>query len=98
MSITGSIVLFSVTWFMVFFCVLPVRFRSQAEAGHVVPGTPASAPDDPQLKKKAWITTGLAVVLWALMMGVIVSGWISIYDLDVFGVLGGKVGPDSLGQ
>ena len=44
MTITAAFVLFSVTWFMVFFCVLPLRFVSQADAGEVVPGTPKSAP------------------------------------------------------
>lgn len=87
MSITGFLVLLSVTWFMVFFCVLPVRFRSQADAGRIVPGTPASAPDDPQLKKKAWITTGIALVIWAIMVGIIASGVISVRDLDIFGVM-----------
>ena len=44
MNITGGIILYAVTWFMVFFCVLPVRFVSQADAGEVVPGTHRSAP------------------------------------------------------
>jgi predicted secreted protein len=87
MSITGALILLSVTWFMVFFMVLPVRFRSQDEAGHVEPGTPRSAPADPMLKRKAWITTGISLVVWALIMAVILSGRISVYDLDVFGVL-----------
>ena len=92
MSITGFLVLLSVTWFMVFFCVLPVRFRSQAEAGRVEPGTPASAPEDPQLKKKAWITTGIALVIWAVMVAIIASGVISVRDLDVFGVMPSPAG------
>jgi predicted secreted protein len=90
MSITGAIILLSVTWFMVFFCVLPVRFRSQAQDGQIVPGTPASAPSDPQLKAKAWITSGIALVIWAGLMAVILWGGISVQDLDVFGVLGGQ--------
>ena len=44
MSITGAVVLFAVIWFMVFFIVLPIRFRSQQDEGEIVPGTPASAP------------------------------------------------------
>ena len=35
MTITGALILFSVTWFMVFFCVLPWRFTSQDDAGEV---------------------------------------------------------------
>ena len=44
MTITAAIVLFSVVWFLVFFCVLPVQFRSQADAGQVTPGTPRVLP------------------------------------------------------
>ena len=44
MTITASLILFAVTWFMVFFIILPLRVTSQAEAGHVEPGTPRSAP------------------------------------------------------
>ena len=41
MTISAAIVLFLCTWFLVFFCVLPFRTKSQAEHGHVTPGTPA---------------------------------------------------------
>ena len=84
MTITAAIVLFSVIWFMVFFMVLPLRFVSQADAGAVVPGTPRSAPSDAQVGRKAWITTAIAVVLWIVIAGVILSGWISLDDIDLF--------------
>ncbi len=86
MTITGALVLYSVTWFMVFFCVLPLRFTSQAEAGHVVPGTPRSAPADHLVGKKARITTLVATVIWALICAVILWGGIGIDDLDIFGL------------
>lgn len=86
MTITGALVLFSVTWFMVFFCVLPLRFTSQDEAGAVVPGTPKSAPSDNLVGKKARITTVLATVIWAALCGVILFGGITINDLDIFGL------------
>lgn len=44
MSITGAIVLYAVTWFMVFFILLPLRVQSQDESGKVVPGTPRARP------------------------------------------------------
>lgn len=87
MNLTGGIVLFAVIWFLVFFCVLPIRFRSQDEAGEVVPGTPASAPADADIARKARITTAITVVLWAVLAYVILSGMVSIYDLDWFGRL-----------
>ena len=87
MTITGALVLYSVTWFMVFFCVLPLRFTSQADAGSVVPGTPRSAPSDFVVGKKALVTTVIATVIWALICAVILWGGIGIDDLDVFGIM-----------
>ena len=60
MTITAAIVLFSITWFMVFFIVLPLRFVSQADAGNVVPGTPKSAPAGDIVVRKAKITPQMA--------------------------------------
>lgn len=87
MTITGALILFSVTWFMVFLCILPTRQVSQAAAGQVVPGSAASAPVDPQIGRKARITTIITLILWVLMCGIILSGWVSIRDTDVFHLL-----------
>ena len=87
MTFTGAIVLFAVTWFMVFFCVLPMGFTSQDEAGEVVPGTPKSAPSDDVVGKKARVTTLVAVLIWAAICAAILWSGIGIDDLDVFGVM-----------
>lgn len=83
MTITAAIVLFSITWFMVFFVVLPLRFVSQGDVGEVVPGTPKSAPAGDIVVRKAKITTAVAVVIWAALCAIILSGWITIRDIDV---------------
>jgi predicted secreted protein len=85
MTITAAIVLYSVIWFMTFFVVLPLRLVTQGEAGEVVPGTHRSAPADAQIKRKAKITTIWATVLFVIIAGVIVSGVITVRDLDWFG-------------
>ena len=87
MTITGALILFSVTGFVVFLCILPMRQVSQVAAGQIVPGSASSAPVDPQIGRKARITTLITVVLWLMMCGVIMSGWISIRDTDVFHLL-----------
>jgi predicted secreted protein len=87
MTITAAIVLFSVVWFMVFFIVLPLRFVSQGDAGEVVPGTPKSAPAGDIVLRKAKITTVVAIIISALLYGIIVSGWITIRDIDVMHVM-----------
>jgi predicted secreted protein len=86
MTITGAIVLFAVIWFMCLFIILPLKVRSQDEAGDVVPGTPASAPDEPLMRKKFIWTTVATVILWAIAMAVIISGVIQISDIDFSGI------------
>jgi len=85
MTITASLVLFAVTWFMVFFIVLPLRLTTQGDAGTQVPGTPKSAPQSEIVGRKARITTLVAIVVWAALSAVILSGQISVRDFDVMG-------------
>ncbi|MBU2359943.1 DUF1467 family protein [Loktanella sp. M215] len=84
MGITSAIVMFAVVWWMVFFIVLPLQMVSQGEAGEVVPGTHKSAPSDFQLGRKAKITTIWAVGIWIVFATIILSGAISVRDLDWF--------------
>lgn len=85
MSITAAFVLFAVCWFMTFFIVLPLRLTTQGDAGQVTPGTPAGAPAGFVVRRKARITTMVALVVWALISSVILSGWITVRDFDVMG-------------
>lgn len=88
MNLTGGIVLFATLWFLTFLMVLPVRFKSQADEGTVMPGTPASAPNEAHIVRKAKITTVITLVLWLILAWVIFYGNITVYDLDWFGRLG----------
>jgi len=88
MTITAAFVMYSVTWFMTFFVVLQVRTQSQDEANHVEPGTPPGAPAEEVVGKKAKLTTLIATPIWAVICGVILSGWITLEDLDWFGRMG----------
>lgn len=91
MSVTGAIVLLSVIWFLVFFLTLQLGQHTQGDAGSVVPGTPQSAPANVQIRRKAIVTTVVALVIWVAVCGIILSGWITIRDLDVFD----RMGPES---
>lgn len=87
MSITSAIVLYAVCWFMTFFIVLPIRFVSQADAGDVVPGTPKGAPATHIVARKAKMTTLIAALVWLVLAGIILSGVISVRDIDMRGVM-----------
>ena len=82
MTITAALVLFAVIWFLTLLVVLPVRIKTQGDLGEIVPGTHAGAPEVHHMRKKLWITTGITIVLWAIVAGIIISGVISVRDFD----------------
>jgi len=82
MSIASAIVLFFVIWALVFYMINPLWQTSQSEDGEVVPGTPASAPVDPMIRKKAIITTVIATVLFVLAYSTIEFGWLTLDDIS----------------
>ncbi|MEQ9261492.1 MAG: DUF1467 family protein [Roseovarius sp.] len=93
MGIASGIVLFLVIWFMTFLIVLPIRIQTQGDLGQIVPGTHAGSPEHHHLKKKFKIVTAISVVLWAIAAYVILTGTITVRDLDMFN----RMGPPSGG-
>lgn len=91
MSVTGSIVLFVTIWFMMMFIILPIRARSQADEGEVVPGTHEGAPANFKVKRTLLIVTLWTIPIWAVTYGIIISGLITVDDLDWYGVLGERI-------
>ena len=65
MGITSAIVLYAVVWFLTLLIIAPIRIKTQGDLGEVVPGTHAGSPEIHNLKKKLWITSGVAFVIWA---------------------------------
>jgi predicted secreted protein len=94
MGVTTGIVLFMVIWFMVLFVVLPIRIRTQGDMGQVVPGTHAGSPEHHHMKKKVWITTGIAAVIWIVVASTLISGAITLRDIDMFN----RMGPETTTQ
>ena len=77
MGWVGTGITFIITWWMVFFMVLPwgVRRPDDPEPGHE-----AGAPENPRLWMKVGVTTGIAIAITAVIWFVAASGWISIRD------------------
>ena len=81
---TSGLLLLALIWTLVFFVVLPLRLETQGEAGEIVHGTHASSPANFDIKRKVKITSLWAVPIWAVIAGVILSGAITVRDIDWF--------------
>ncbi len=68
MTITASLVLFAVFWFLILFVVLPLNIKTQGEEGKRSYGTPASAPINANIKKKMFLVTICTLILWVISM------------------------------
>lgn len=84
MGITSALVLYAVIWWMCFLIALPIKVQTQGDLGQVEPGTHAGAPEHHHTRRKAWIVTWVALVLWVFIAGIIVSGWVSLSDMSWF--------------
>ncbi|MCK8465324.1 DUF1467 family protein [Aliiroseovarius sp. S1339] len=84
MSITAAIVLYVVIWFVTMFVVLPIGLRTQGDEGEIVPGTHAGAPANFKLGRTMIIVTIVGTIVWAAVTGIILSGWITVEDIDWF--------------
>lgn len=82
MAITSGIVLFAVIWFLTFLVVIPFRIQTQGDLGDVVEGTHAGAPQVHNLRRKAWLTTLIAAVIWAVLFVIIQFEIITVRDID----------------
>ena len=64
MTITSSIVLLSVYWFIILFIVLPINVTTQNDEKNIIEGTAPSSPVNPNLKRKFSLTTIVSIILW----------------------------------
>jgi predicted secreted protein len=76
MTLAFGLALFFMIWWLVLFAVLPFGVKTQAEAGDVVPGTPASAPARQQMVRLFAINTVLALVVFSFVWYALESDWL----------------------
>ena len=79
----SAFVVYAFVWFLTLLVVLPLRLKSQADTGSVTPGTPRSAPADPQMGRRLIITTVVATIVWAIIAAIILSGAITVDNMDI---------------
>ena len=75
---------YMIVWWVVLFCILPINATSYAEAGvEVTDGGDPGAPIDPKLKQKAWTTTWVSAIVFAIGCAVYYSHLIHLPDIPI---------------
>ncbi|PPR22581.1 MAG: hypothetical protein CFH40_01291 [Alphaproteobacteria bacterium MarineAlpha10_Bin3] len=77
MTIVGGIVSFIIIWWLVLFMVLPWRAQPSENP---LPGNTPSAPDNPLIALKALVTTGITVILFAIVWAIAETGWVNFRE------------------
>tara|TARA_Y100000816_G_scaffold221904_1_gene166893 strand:+ start:242 stop:496 length:255 start_codon:yes stop_codon:yes gene_type:complete len=68
MSITGSLVVYIVIWWIIFFSVLPFGIQSNKEAfKEKIEGIDPGAPKNPKIAKKFLITTIITSIIFIVI-------------------------------
>jgi predicted secreted protein len=82
MRLTSAIAIYFIVWWATLFVVLPWGVRNPHESGEPVgEGHEPGAPVNPQLLRKALITTILASAIFALIYAAITLSWIGFEDI-----------------
>ena len=67
MSIFTGFIVYALVWWTILFAILPIRIKSQVEAGEVLAGSDPGAPAHPALRERAiWTTVASALVFAAV--------------------------------
>ncbi|MFS4439600.1 DUF1467 family protein [Paracoccaceae bacterium GXU_MW_L88] len=85
MSITSILVVYACMWFLMLLILVPIGLRTQEEEGEVVPGTHGSSPANIRMGRKMLQATIWAFILTAIIAGVVISGLLTVENLDFWG-------------
>ncbi len=87
MKITSVIAIYALFWVMSAFMLLPFGVRTHDEEGiEKIPGQADSAPANFQPGKLALRATAIAALLSAIYIANFINGWITIEDINIFGM------------
>ena len=68
MGITGSIIIYVMIWWIIFFFVLPVGIQSNKEVfREKIEGMDPGAPKNPKIAKKFFITTIITTIIFIVI-------------------------------
>tara|TARA_Y100000816_G_scaffold275864_1_gene244478 strand:- start:4814 stop:5068 length:255 start_codon:yes stop_codon:yes gene_type:complete len=79
MGITGSIIIYVMIWWIVFFSVLPVGIQSKKEVfKERLGGNDPGAPKNPKIGKKFLITTIITSLLFIVIYYLVNNGFLNL--------------------
>ncbi len=74
MSITGSIVIYVIIWWIIFFSVLPIGIKHDTKKfNNNLEGIDPGAPKNPNILKKFLYTTLITTLIFALIYYIVVN-------------------------
>ena len=79
MGITGSIIVYVMIWWIIFFSILPVGIKSNKEAfKESIEGFDPGAPKNPKIGKKFLITTIITSILFIMIYYIVDLGFFNL--------------------
>ena len=79
MGITGSIIIYVMIWWIIFFSILPVGIKSNKEVFRdSIEGIDPGAPKNPKIAKKFLITTIITSILFIMIYYVVDLGFFNL--------------------
>ncbi len=81
MGLTGSIIIYVMIWWIVFFSVLPIGIQSNKETfKDNIEGIDPGAPKNPKIAKKFLITTIITSILFIMIYYLVKLGFFNLRD------------------
>ena len=79
MGITGSIIIYVMIWWIVFFSILPIGIQSNKEIfKDTLEGSDPGAPKNPKIAKKFLITTIITSILFIVIYYLVNIGFLNL--------------------
>ena len=79
MGITGSIIIYVMIWWIIFFSILPVGIKSNKETfPDSIEGSDPGAPKNPKIGKKFLITTLITSILFIMIYYIVQLGFFNL--------------------
>ena len=82
MGITGSIIVYVMIWWIIFFSVLPIGIKSKKEVfKEKIGGIDPGAPKNPKIGKKFLITTFITTIIFCVIYYLVKTDLLNLREL-----------------